>query len=172
MLLKTILSVIAIVSMTPAAIAEQKTVVFPFDLSLQQREEDFFTGPAKPSPEEAARLKVVNDELAMLVGKDSRYDVIDHSSISKDIEAAAPLNACNGCEIDLSKKIGGEIAFTGLIDKASATLLNMQIGVLDVASGKVLRTASVVIQGNTDEAWLRAVRWLMKNRLSVEAKAQ
>jgi Protein of unknown function (DUF2380) len=154
------------------ALAGQKTVVFPFDLSLQQKEEDFFIGAGKPTEEEQARLKLVNDELVKLLGNDKRYSVVDIAPIAKDIEAAAPLNACNGCEIDLAKKAGGEIAFTGLIDKASATLLNMQIGILDVASGKALRTASVVVQGNTDEAWLRAVRWLMKNRLLAEATAQ
>jgi Protein of unknown function (DUF2380) len=172
MTVRTSLCVLLIVCGTTAAAAGEKTVVFPFDLSLQQREEDFFTGPAKPSEEEQARLKVVNEELIKLVRNDRRFTIVDAAPIAKDIETAAPLSACNGCEIDLAKKVGGQIAFTGLIDKASATVLSMQIGIVDVTKGQIQRTGSVVIQGNTDESWLRAVRWLMKNRLSAEAKPQ
>jgi hypothetical protein len=152
------------------ASAAQKTIVFPFDLSLQQKEEDFYIGAGKPSADEERRLKDVRDELAKLLSADQRYALIDTAPIAAEITAAQPLSSCNGCEIDLSKKIGGEIAFTGLVDKASDTLLNMQIGIVDVARGTLQRTVSVVIQGNTDESWMRAVRWLHKNRVVVEAK--
>jgi hypothetical protein len=155
----------------PASAGSQKAVVFPFDLDLIQKEEDFFTGPQKPSAEEIARLGVVNDELLKILKSDARFEIIDRAPIAKDIETAAPLHQCNGCEVDLAKKVGGQIAVTGLIDKQSATLLNMTIGFIDVESGKLQRTASVVIQGNTDDTWLRAVRWIMKNRLSAEASA-
>ncbi len=60
--------------------------------------------------------------------------------------------------------------YTGLVDKASDTLLNMRIMEIDVASGSIETRGNVVIQGNTDEAWLRGVRWLMKNKLPAETK--
>ena len=59
--------------------------------------------------------------------------------------------------------------YTGLVDKASETLLNMRIMEIDVATGQLKRAGNVVIQGNTDEAWLRGVRWLMKNKLPAKA---
>ncbi len=161
-----------LVASAGAALAGQKTVVFPFDLLLQQKEEDFFIGAGKPSPAEQDRLKLVTDELRKLVAADPRYEVVDIASIMPEVEKQAPFTSCNGCEVDLAKKVGGAIAFTGAIDKASDTLLNMQIGILDVEKGQLLNTAAVVIQGNTDDAWLRGVRWLMKNRLSAEAKPQ
>jgi hypothetical protein len=33
----------------------------------------------------------------------------------------------------------------------------------------MVRAGSVVIQGNTDDAWMRGVRWIMKNRFAGEA---
>lgn len=161
---------LALLCSSQVADAAQKAVVFPFDLSQQQREEDFFYGPRKPSDAEQRRLVAVHEELVRLLRADGRYDIVDIAPIAKEIEEKAPLDECNGCSIDLAKKVGGEVAITGLVDKASDTLLNMQIGILDTASGAITRQVSVVIQGNTDEAWLRGVRWLYKNRLSLEEK--
>ena len=151
------------------ASAAQKTVILPFDLVLQKKEEDFFIGAGKPSPAEQARLQAINDELRNILASDGEHDVIDTSPIAKDIEAAAPFVDCNGCEIDLAKKLNGEVLYTGLVDKASETLLNMRIMEIDVATGQLKRAGNVVIQGNTDEAWLRGVRWLMKNKLPAKA---
>ncbi len=143
----------------------RKTVLLPFDLVLQTKEEDFYIGAGKPSPAEQSRLKAVNEELAKILSGDGVHELIDTTPITKDIEAAAPIVDCNGCEIDLAKKLNGEMLYTGLIDKASETLLSMRIMETDVASGQLKRAGNVVIQGNTDEAWVRGVRWLMKNKL-------
>ncbi len=151
-------------AMASSAVA-QKTVLLPFDLVLQKKEEDFYIGASKPSPAEQARLKAINDELAKILANDGVHKLIDTSPIAKDIEAAAPFVDCNGCEVDLAKKLNGDVLYTGLVDKASETLLNMRIMEIDVASGQLKRAGNVVIQGNTDEAWLRGVRWLMKNKL-------
>lgn len=152
--------------------AAQKTVLLPFDLVLQKKEEDFFIGAGKPSPAEQARLKVINDELAKILSEDGVHDLIDTAPYAKEIEAAAPFVDCNGCEVDMAKKLNGEVLYTGLVDKASETLLNMRIMEIDVASGRLKRAGNVVIQGNTDEAWLRGVRWLMKNKLPAKDATQ
>ena len=159
-------------SAVAGAAAAQKTVLLPFDLVLQKKEEDFFMGPSKPSPAEQGRLDAINAELAKILANDGVHQLIDTTPIAKEISDAAPIVDCNGCEIDLAKKLNGEVLYTGLVDKASETLLNMRIMEIDVASGQLKRAGNVVIQGNTDEAWLRGVRWLMKNKLpATEAPA-
>jgi hypothetical protein len=162
-------SLIALFAGMQVAVAAPRTVVLPFDLELLKKEEDFYLGPSKPSPEEQARLQAVHAELTKILSEDGRHDIVDISPISKDIEEAAPLVDCNGCEVDLAKKVNGELLYTGLVDKASDTLLSMRIMEIDVASGKMVRAGSVVIQGNTDDAWMRGVRWIMKNRFAGEA---
>ncbi len=156
---------------TVAVAAGVRTVVLPFDLVLQKKEEDFFMGPSKPNPAEQQRLADIHAELKTILAADGRHEIVDLAPIAKDIEAAAPIVDCNGCEIDLAKKVNGEVLYTGIVDKASDTLLNMRIMEIDVASGQLKRAGNVVIQGNTDEAWMRGVRWLMKNRLSAETPA-
>lgn len=154
-----------------AALAAPKAAVFPFDLEFQRSEEDFFSGTPKVSPEEQRRLAAARDEFAKMIGASGKYDVLDIAPVAAEIAEAAPLNKCNGCEMDFAKKLGADILFLGVIEKASATLLNMTIIVVDVAKGAPIREASAVVHGNTDDAWLGVTRWLVRNRvLSEESK--
>ncbi len=150
------------------ASAGQKVAVFPFDMILQKSEDDFFTGPQGPTPEEQRRLELARDELVKLLSADSRFQPVDLSGFKDEIKAAAPLSECNGCEVDLAGKVAAEIAMTSVIDKISETHLSLNVAIIDVAKSKLVRNASVLIQGNTDEAWLHGVKWIVKNRLLAE----
>ena len=154
------------------ASAGQKTAVFPFDLDVKPKEEDFYSGESKPSPEEEARLKLVRAEFVERLAADGRYETVDLSSLSAEIAAAQPLHNCNECDIDIAKKAGAELALTGIIDKVSETHLNMIISIRNVATGAPVRSLQVVIQGNTDDSWLHGARWLLKNRLLAEGASK
>lgn len=145
-----------------AAPAAPKVAVFPFD--LVEPIGDGFSLPKK-NMSESARIKLATDELARRLSESGKFEVVDTSGLAKEIADKAPLYKCNGCETDLAKKAGAEIAVVGTVDKASETLLNMTIELHDAETGKVRGLGSTVIQGNTDEMWLRSVRWLVKNRL-------
>ena len=155
-------------SAVAAATAAPKAAVFPFDLVFQQSEEDFFTGPQKATPEEVARLKLVRDEVVAKLAASGKYEMMDIASVEADITAAAPLNKCNGCEMDIAKKLGADILVLGVIEKASATLLSMNVIVVDMAKGGPIRNDSAVVHGNTDDAWVGVARWLAKNRVLAE----
>ena len=160
---------VSVIFCLPAtASAGQKVAVFPFDMILQKSEEDFFTGPQGPTPDEQRRLDLAHEELVKLLSADSRYQPVDLSSLKEQMKAAAPLSECNGCEIDLAGKVAAELAMTSVVDKISETHLSLNVAIVDVAQSKLLRNASVLIQGNTDEAWLHGVKWLVKNRLLAE----
>jgi hypothetical protein len=165
-----VVSVVCVVG--EAAQAAERIVIFPFDLLLQKKEEDFFYGASKPSPDEQRRLAASLEQLRGLIAAEGRYEIVDIAPFAKEIEEAAPLYDCNGCELDLAKKIGSDVAVVSVVDKASDTLLNMQINIVNVATGATLKRGSVVIQGNTDEAWARAVKWIHKNKLAAGAEAQ
>jgi hypothetical protein len=164
----TVAGLLAATGANAGTTASLKTLVLPFDLVLQKKEEDFYIGPSKPSPAEQQRLATIYEELTKILAADGRHQLIDIAPIAKDIETAAPIVDCNGCELDLAKKVDAEILYTGLVDKASDTLLNMRIMEIDVASGQLKRAGNVVIQGNTDEAWTRGMRWLMRNKLAAD----
>ncbi len=88
--------------------------------------------------------------------------------MAAEIERAAPLYKCNGCEADLAKTAGAELAMTATVQKVSNLILNLNIYLREAGTGKLVRAMSVDIRGNTDETWLRGIRWLVKNRLLAE----
>ncbi len=139
--------------------------VFPFDMVFPKSEEDYFAAQTGPSKEEQARLELAREELTKRLAADDRYEIVDLGGLSQEIAAAAPLHSCNGCEIDLAAKAKADLAVTSVVDKISETHLSLTVALIDVPNSRLVRNASVLIQGNTDDAWLHGVKWLAKNRL-------
>ena len=116
-------------------------------------------------PAETARLKTISDQLRGLLTKSGRYQVLDTAGIEKDIEDAGNLHGCNGCDADLARKVGAKLAFTGQVQKVSNLILNINIYIRDVKTGRVVQSMSADIRGNTDDSWRHGVRWLVRNRI-------
>jgi Protein of unknown function (DUF2380) len=146
--------------------AATKAAVFPFELVIPAREEDFFTGASKPTPAEEARLKLVYDEFVELLKTKVDVEAIDLTPVAAELAAKRPIQDCNGCEIDIAKKAGADIAYVMVLEKASDTLLNLNLTEVDVQKGSAIKRVSAVVNGNTDDAWLGVVRWVVRNRLA------
>jgi hypothetical protein len=171
---KRIVALALALSLLPAAAlaAGQKAVIFPFDLIDQSQQFEIGLMPKGIDPEEKRRLGVITAELTKLIKESGRYDVIDNGVIAADIEEKSPMYKCNGCEDDLAKKAGAEVAFIGTVRKASDVLFTVSVYIRDVSQQKVIKQASSEIYGNTDAMWLRAVRYLVEKRLFAEKGAQ
>ncbi len=148
-----------------AASATQKAVVFPFDLIDQQQQFEIGVMPKGLDPEDKRRLQIITDELVRLLKEGGQYEIVDTAPIAKDIEDKSPMYRCNGCEDDLAKKAGAEVAFIGTVRKASDVLFTVSVYIRDVANEKVVRQGSSEIYGNTDKMWLRAVNYIVDRRL-------
>ncbi len=151
-----------------AAHAGQKAIIFPFDLIDQQQQFEIGLMPKGIDPEEKRRLGLITDELTKLIKKSGRYDVVDPAPIAAEIEEKAPMYKCNGCEDDLAKKVGADVAFVGVVRKASDVLFTVSVFIRDIAKERVTKQASSEIYGNTDAMWLRAVRYIVDRRLFQE----
>lgn len=147
--------------------AAPTVAIFPFELIDSSLEGEV----SGVNTDETRRLQTITDDLRKLVAADGRFAVADLSGLAKDIETAAPIHKCNGCDVDLAKKAGAELAMTGTVQKVSNLILNINIYIRDVATGNLKREMSADMRGNTDESWIRTLRWLVKNRLFVEEKA-
>jgi hypothetical protein len=148
------------------AFAATKAAVFPFDLHDIQQDGEMVP---QNNPDDEKRLKLVADELKSLMQKDGKYEIVDLSGKEQEIQAAAPFQKCDGCEVPLAKETGADIAVTGYVDKLSDALLTLAIIVRDVHTGKLTKTMSAAINGDNDDLWLHGVRYLWKNRFNVEA---
>jgi uncharacterized protein DUF2380 len=141
-----------------AALAGQKAAIFPFELIDVSLQGEY----AGPQADEAKRLLLATEELRNLAARDAGYDVVDLGGLKSEIDRSAPFHRCDGCEADIARRAGAEVAMTGTVRKISNLVLVVHIYVRDVASGKVNKVHRVELRGNTDETWLRGVRRLVK----------
>ena len=129
-----------------AALAEQKAIIFPFDLIGITQQFEIGIMPKGIAPEDKRRLALITDELTKLIKETGRYDVLDPEPLADDIEKAAPMYNCNGCEDDLAKKVGADVAFISTVRKASDVLFTVSVYIRDVNKGQVTRQASSDLQ--------------------------
>jgi Protein of unknown function (DUF2380) len=78
---------------------------------------------------------------------------------------ASNLQACVSCDTRLAKRVGAEFAITGTVQKVSNLILNMNVYIREVSSGRTVAAMSADMRGNTDESWSRTLDWLIRNRL-------
>ncbi|MCB1484958.1 MAG: DUF3280 domain-containing protein [Hyphomicrobiaceae bacterium] len=154
----------AVLPVNPAFSAP-KAAVFPFDMRDVEQEGEIVP---QYNEEDLRRLKVIAEELRTLMTKDGRYELVDLAPYESEIQMAAPLAKCDGCEAPIAQKAGADIAVTGFVDKWSDALISIQVFVRDVKSGKLTKAMSAEVRGNTDELWLHGIRWLWRNRFNVE----
>jgi Protein of unknown function (DUF2380) len=163
------LAALALAFANPSAMAAETVAVFPFELLDSSQEGEFIL---KVRPEETKRLELLTADLKSRLTAGQRFEIVDIAGLAAEVKAAAPLHKCNGCEADLAKKTGAKLAMLGLVQKFSDTLLSVNIQVIDAETGTIKGAYSAGVQGNTDEAWLRGVGYIVRNRLMTEGTSQ
>lgn len=146
-------------------VAAQKTAIFPFDIRDIGIEGDVF---AKPEDEDLRRLKMVAEELRTLMVKDGKYEIVDLAPLAKEVDAASPYYKCDACEVPIAKQAGAELAVTGYAEKLSDALISLRLFAREAETGKLVKSMSAEIRGNTDELWMHGIRWLWRNRFNTE----
>ena len=138
----------------------QSVAVFDFEL-IDTSLEGAIRGARADEQERLARL---SDQLRQLLRNSGQFSLVDITPIAREAQASN-LQACGGCDTQLAKRIGAELAITGTVQKVSNLILNMNIYVRDASSGATVTAMSADMRGNTDESWSRTLDWLIRNRL-------
>ncbi len=115
--------------------------------------------------DEQERLKLISGQLRELLGASDRYSIIDTAPAAQQIADGGNWQDCTGCDIKIAQLLGAQLAVTGRVQKVSNLILNINIYVRSVDTGKVVQFAGADIRGNTDKSWMRGVSWLVRNRL-------
>lgn len=177
LVLGTLLAIPALLALASPAAAATKLLLFPFELI------DATAGPAAygydapgglptgPSKAETDRLKTITSDLAARIAKDGRYEIVSTEKVAAEIEAKRPISQCNGCEDDIARAAGAGKAIIATVEKLSDLLFNFKLYVRDVEAQKLEAIMSTTVQGSTDEAWLRGVRYLAERQLFADKGA-
>ncbi|MCB1906625.1 MAG: DUF3280 domain-containing protein [Rhodocyclaceae bacterium] len=120
-----------------------------------------------PFPEAAARLAMAGERLRERLGEAGIYAVLDDAPIADALLAARRANLtlldCKGCELDLARQLGAERVMLAWVQRVSNLILNLNIEVRDVTTGRTLLNKSVDMRGNTDRSWRRAVDFVVRD---------
>lgn len=153
--------VLSLVAEAASTAEPTRLVLFPLELvstSMEPVRED-----------ERARLRLVEAELRRLL-EVRGYRLVDPAPVGEKAAAYASLRECNGCELDLARALGAEQAALAWVGKTSNLILDMTLKIGEVETGKLVRKGSVSIRGNTDESWLRGIRYLIDQVVFAEPR--
>src|SRR6516165_742275 len=127
----------------------QSVAVFDFEL-IDTSLEGAIRGAR---PDEQERLARLSDQLRQILKDSGRFSLVDITPIAREA-LASNLQACGGCDIQLARRIGAELAITGTVQKVSNLILNMNIYVRDVSSGATTAAMSADIRNVVTHARL------------------
>lgn len=143
----------------PARADPPKVAVFDFELfdtSLQ--------GEVSGQKAEQERLIRAGDQLRKALAESGKFVILDIAPVNAAAHSRN-LQACGGCDVQYAQQLGADLAITGLVQKVSSLILNMNIHLRNVHTGRLVTSMSADLRGNTDESWSRAVSFLVRNRL-------
>ncbi|MGY3444114.1 MULTISPECIES: DUF3280 domain-containing protein [unclassified Bradyrhizobium] len=153
--------VVSLLVMSAAVRAEPpKLAVFDFemiDTSLQGEVNG-------PRTDEQARLLRAGDQVRKELADSGKFRVLDIAPVNVAAHGSN-LQACGGCDVKLAGQLGADLAMTGVVQKVSNLILNINLYLRDVHTGQLVAAASADMRGNTDESWSRATDYLVRNRL-------
>ena len=111
-----------------------------------------------------ARIDMISDVLRAQLDASQRYRVADNTRAADLIArlgATQDMNACDNCARQVGRELGVEQVGICWVQKVSNLILNLNLRVEEVASGKALFQRSVDIRGNTDLSWRRGATALV-----------
>ncbi|MCA1531991.1 DUF3280 domain-containing protein [Bradyrhizobium sp. NBAIM03] len=159
-IMRALLATAALLPTGAGALADPpKLAVFDFELVDTSLPGEFYG--SKP---EEARLMRISEQLRKELAESGRFQVLDIAPI-REAARGANLQACGGCDLKLAGQLGADLEITGLVQKVSNLIINLNIYLRDVKTGNMVAVASADMRGNTDESWSRTMSYLIRNRL-------
>jgi hypothetical protein len=136
------------------------TAVFDFELIDSSLDGEMHG----PRMDEQARLKRVSDQVRKGLAESDKFIIVDIAPVEAEA-LKNNLQGCGECDVDLAQRLSADLSITGTVQKVSNLILNMNVYMRDVHTGKLVISMSADFRGNTDESWSRAADYLLRNRL-------
>lgn len=135
-----------------------RIAVFPFEINDTSGE------PRDQTRIQNERLAMVTREVTTMLAERGAT-IVDVSKHGAALETMPKLWQCDGCETPLARQESAEISITGMVHKMSTLIQAILLVARDTETGKIIGDASVSIRGDTDQAWRRGVRYIVKHDL-------
>ncbi|MEH2613508.1 DUF2380 domain-containing protein [Bradyrhizobium sp. AZCC 1693] len=143
-----------------------KIAVFPFEL------EDFSAGAAYVPPDDIDReqLRLSTEEGRRLIAASGRYQLVDVSAVNDQAAKAGKLRDCDGCEARIAAGLDADQSMIGIVTRITRTEYTVTYKLRDARSGTIVAIGQTDLRMGANVAWSRGARWLIENRLLVQAQ--
>jgi hypothetical protein len=143
-----------------------KMAVFPFEL------EDFSAGAAYVPPDDIDReqLRLSTEEARRLIAASGRFQLVDVSAVNDQAAKAGKLRDCDGCEARIAAGLNADQSMIGIVTRITRMEYAVTYKLRDARSGVIVAVEQTDLRMGANVAWSRGARWLIENRLLVQAK--
>lgn len=100
------------------------------------------------------------------------FKIVEARTAAAEIAQTGALRNCNGCEVAIASKLGGDLAMTGIVNRISRTEFEMVIKVVDTDTGAPVAAGYTGLRMGANYAWPRGAKWLMERRVMVKLSSQ
>ena len=115
-----------------------------------------------PRDDETARVALL-DEAVVDRFVEEGFILVSTEPVAGELANTVNPANCYGCELRMAQKLDADYVLVGEVQKVSNLILSMNLVLRDVATGEMLRGQSVDIRSNTDDSWLRGIRYILNN---------
>jgi uncharacterized protein DUF2380 len=150
----------ACATLTMAASPETKLLVLDVELTGDDG------GPAFAS-EHQARLTLASTKLREALAQTGLYQLVDSTPARQTIDELKSrylyLHDCNGCDLDLGRRLGADQVMVAWVNRVSGLILSVTYEIHDVATGQITARKSFDFRGDNDTSWTRAIQYMVRD---------
>lgn len=110
--------------------------------------------------DEAQRTEMVEEIVAGRMAAEG-FTLLDLSPVAEELERTANPAKCYGCDFRMAETLGADYVLVGEVQKVSNLILSMNLSMREVERRQVVRALAVDIRSNTDQSWLRGIRYIL-----------
>lgn len=139
------------------AVHAQETVAF-FGIHLI---DSSMPSPTSDEAAEQARVAMLEAMVSERFQEEG-YVFVDLSPVQRELDGVVNPAKCYGCDARMAVKLGADYALVGEVQKTSNLILAINLQLRDAQTGETIRGRVVDIRGNTDDSWIRGMRYILK----------
>jgi hypothetical protein len=117
--------------------------------------------------EQETRLRMASERLRRELASSGLFQVVDNAPAQALIDKLKSqqryLHDCNGCDLEVGKRLGADEVLVAWVDRVSNLILSLTYEIDDVKTGQIDDRKSYDFRGDNDAAWIHAIDFMVQD---------
>jgi hypothetical protein len=117
--------------------------------------------------EHETRLGMASERLRRELASSGLFQVVDNAPAQALIDKLKSqqryLHDCNGCDLEVGKRLGADEVLVAWVDRVSNLILSLTYEIDDVKTGQIDDRKSYDFRGDNDAAWTHAIDFMVQD---------